>query len=180
MTNRKLSEAEESALCAYLDALEHAGLHAPPYQISKTANSILVRSHTGPRPAPHVGEKWSDRFLQRYPEYHVRKQKSINIERKEAHHPDDIQVFFDRYKEIVSEKRIQACDLYNFDETGFRIGQGRHQKIITRDPKLNSYIESSTNRDFITLIETICGHGWTLPPMIIVSASRHLKSWYQI
>jgi acetylornithine/succinyldiaminopimelate/putrescine aminotransferase len=49
---------------------------------------------------------------------------------------------------------------------------GRHQKIITRDPKVHAYIESSTNHDYVTLVKAISG-GFALSPMIIINATSH-------
>ena len=50
---------------------------------------------------------------------------------------------------------LRSADIYDFDETSFRVRIGRLQKIVTRDPKAKAYIESSTNPDFVTVIETI-------------------------
>jgi hypothetical protein len=55
---------------------------------------------------------------------------------------------------------------------------GRHQKIITRDPKAKPFIESSANRDYVTVIETISADGNTIPPMIILNAASHREHWF--
>ena len=172
--NYRLTETEEAALCRYLDVMEEAGLYARQHHIERVANSILSRR---PEPELPVSPAWSTRFLKRHPEYFVRTQRPLDIERKEAHNRKDIEEFYERWDRIVKKYAIAPADIYNFDETGFRIGIGRHQKIITRDPKARPYIESSTNRDYVTVVETISADGDTIPPMVIMSAASHRQNW---
>ena len=59
------------------------------------------------------------------------------------------------------EKGIEPQNQYNIDEIGFRIGIGKNQWIVTREldrAKLMT-IGSSTNRDLITVCETISPDG---------------------
>jgi len=66
---------------------------------------------------------------------------------------------------------------YNFDETGFRIGVGRDQWIVTMDPNRQAYLGSSTNRELVTSCEAISGDGYVLPPMLILPGTLHLEDW---
>ena len=68
-------------------------------------------------------------------------------------------------------------DRYNFDETGFRIGVGRDQWIVTMDPNRQAYLGSSTNRELVTSCEAISGDGYVLPPMLILPGTLHLEDW---
>ena len=94
--------------------------------IISCAGSVLRQSHADTTtPPPTVSENWARRFLDRHPEYYVRKQKTIDTARKNLHDPDDILGWFQGYKAICDEKGIQYCDQNNFDETDFRIEVGR-------------------------------------------------------
>ena len=64
------------------------------------------------------------------------------------------------------------------DETGFRIGVGKNQWIVTVDPSRQSYLASSNNRDYITVVEVIQGLGEVLPPMVILAATQFLGRWF--
>ena len=176
--NRKLSEDQELAVYQYLDPLDSIGTSARIAMVSSCANAILGYGHTGSDPPPRVGDHWASRFLDRHPEYHIRKQKTIDADRKNAHQPDNIRAWFEKYIAICQEYNIQPGDQYNFDETGFRIGIGRDQWIITRDPNRQSYLATSINRELITLCETISGDGAVLPPMVIVPSTIHQEAWY--
>ena len=89
--------------------------------------------------------------------------------------PDTILEWFYKYKSICDEYGILPRDQYNFDESGFRIGVGRDQWIVTRTIKHHHtlLLGSSTNRDSITVCETISGDGYALPVTIIVPSTIH-------
>jgi len=55
----------------------------------------------------------------------------LDVNRKTSHDPELLQEWFDQFKKIKEEKGILDTDTYNFDETGFRIGIGREQWIVT-------------------------------------------------
>ena len=77
--------------------------------------------------------------------------------------------WFSYYEKVCDKYSIQSRDRYNFDETGFQIGIGRDQWIVTRDPTRQAYLGSSTNWELVTIRETISADRHVLPPMIIVS-----------
>jgi hypothetical protein len=81
-----------------------------------------------------------------------------------------IRDWFQEYQTAVEKYGIQPHDTYNVDETGFRVGVGRRQWIITREISRRVTVGNSTNRESLTVCEAISGDGWALPPMIIVSA----------
>ena len=64
------------------------------------------------------------------------------------------------------------------DETGFRIGVGGSQWIITMEFKKPQLSPLETNRDFITSVEAISADGEVLPPLLIVQGINHLQQWY--
>ena len=70
--------------------------------------------------------------------------------------------WFYKYKSICDECGIVPRDQYNFDESGFQIGIGRNQWIVTRTIKRHHTLSlsSSTNRDSIAVCETISGDGY--------------------
>ena len=79
---------------------------------------------------------------------------------------------------MVEEKGIISSDQYNFDETGFRIGMGKDQWIITCDPSRQAYLASSQNQELITSIKCISGNGSSLPLILIVATAQHPKPWF--
>ena len=177
-TNKKLTSDMEEGLCQYLHHLDRIGTAARLPMVTGAANSILRRNHVGGGDPLTVGEKWTKRFLGAHPEFYIRKQKTLDINRKNSHDPDLIEGWFRRLKEQIEEKGILLDDMYNMDETGFRIGVGKNQWIVTIDPSWQSYLASSNNRDYITVVEVIQGLGKVLPPMVILAATQFLGRWF--
>ena len=59
------------------------------------ANATLRRSYTDiTKPAPTVGQHWPRRFLNAHPEYHIQKQKTLDVAQKNPHNPDNILDWF--------------------------------------------------------------------------------------
>jgi len=178
--NRKLSEDQEFGVCQYLDRFDVVGTSARLQMVTGCANGILRQVHTGPSPAPVVSKQWSRHFLTRHPECSIPKQHTIGADRKNAHRAGGVCNWFGgcQVTVVCKEYTIEIGDIYNFDETGFRIGIGRDQWAITRDPYSPCFLGSSTNTELVTVCETISGDGIHLPPIIIVLGVIHQAAWY--
>ena len=62
--NRQFSDAQEVALCQYLDRLDAIRLLARMSMLVGAANTILQLHHSDKsNPAPPLGNKWAQRFL---------------------------------------------------------------------------------------------------------------------
>lgn len=104
------------------------------------------------------------RSLQRHPEYHRRRRRALDIERLQAHGKSAIEHWFQSYHDIIQRYGITPQDIWNFDETGFEIGGGKDQYIITREPKKKIFSGANTNRESVTIIEAVNAMGsvWSL------------------
>jgi hypothetical protein len=176
---RLLSDAQESALCRYINILDELDIHARPAIVETAANSILKEGHTDKRlPPPTIGSHWLKRFFQRHPEYRIRKRRAIDLDRKKSHEPATIQAWFEKLRATIDSYGITEEDIYNFDETGFNIGIGRDQWIITREFSKPVWTGSNTNREYATVIEAVSATGHVIPPFIIFAAKCVLQGWF--
>ncbi|OKP10310.1 hypothetical protein PENSUB_4266 [Penicillium subrubescens] len=148
--------------------------------IAAAANTILASTHTGLTEPPTIGDHWLHRFLQRHPEYLSRRQRAIDIERKKCLGRQIAREWFNSYQETTAQYGITADDIWNFDETGFNIGVGQDQWIITREPKRQIFGGFSTNREYATAIEAVSATGSTIAPVVILSAKVLLLRWFEI
>ena len=109
------------------------------------------------------------------------KQKPKDKKRIDVQKREDIVHYFEKFKKVIVDKGILPSDCWNFDETGFRIGCGGNQIVITlgarhkpnKDRK-SFTIASETNRDYLTSVEAISAAGDVIPPMLILKATQHL------
>ena len=125
-----LSDHEEQAVHQYLQQLDGIGMSCRRPMLLRAANSILRER---PGQIRRVGSHWPTRFLKRNPQYKIRRQKPLASQRKNAHEPEAILDWFKRYKAICKEYGIYVGDIYNFNETGFRIGVGKSQWELRRN-----------------------------------------------
>ena len=171
-----LTDHEEQALHQYIQRLDGLGMSCRRPMLVRAADSILRER---PGPIRRVGNHWPTRFLKRNPQYHTRKQKPLAAQRKNAHKSEAILDWYQRFQSKCQEFGIQIEDVYNFDETGFRMGVGKSQWVITEEKTLPLYQTDADNREYITSIETIGASGYDLPAMLIVAGKQHLSNWFR-
>ena len=74
---------------------------------------------------------------------------------------------------------IQDEDIYNFDETGFMMGQIASTMVVTGTDRNGKRKKVQPgNREWVTLIQGVCSDGWCVPPFIVVKGAYHLTNWY--
>ena len=74
---------------------------------------------------------------------------------------------------------VLDCDFYNFDKTGFMMGQITPRMVVTRaDRRGRAKGVQPGNREWATAITCINGEGWSIPPFLIVQGTYHLANWY--
>ena len=88
------------------------------------------------------------------------------------------QQYFRIFQYEVKEKNILPRDIYNMDETGFRIDIGGSQWIITMDTTRAYYSLLDTNRDYASSIEAVSGNNIVIDPILIMKGVNHLEKWY--
>jgi ATP-dependent exoDNAse (exonuclease V) alpha subunit len=124
-----------------------------------------------------MGESWARRFLHRYHDkgFHIRYQETLEIRRFEAQLPKIVRIFFDKLEAARKKYNIHLEDCYNMDETGVRIGVGAKQRVVTRRARGRAFAPSSTNHDYVTMIECGSADKDDLPPMVMLPGKKLLE-----
>src|SRR2546421_1481481 len=179
-TSYKLTLEQDNALMSYIKRLDNLGICARPHMVVGCANTILSRGHkkSQPGPPPTVDRRWAKRWLKRQPALFVRRQRRIELDRKLAHDPDTIKEWYQGYHQIRRQRGIVDGDVWNFDETGFRIGIGKDQWIITFDPYRRHFLASPDDRTSLTMVEAVSGACDVLPPLVILEGSSFLERYF--
>jgi hypothetical protein len=129
-TNLKLDAHQEKAFCWYLTSLWEIGVPLRQKNITAAANEILAAACSPDQQSLVIGEHWPTWWLKRHPEFTVRKEKSIEIERQRAMNVEQIWDFFIKFQATVDKYKIEKGDIWNMDETDLRVGVGRGQWVI--------------------------------------------------
>ena len=110
------------------------------------------------------------------------KQKLIDEARKLAMNKDIITKFFDKYHHAVTKYKIKPNRTYNTNETGMRLDVGRGQWVIVsvddEYSRFHYYLPTSGSTEHITVIETICGDGTVIAPIVITKGVMIQARWF--
>ena len=69
--------------------------------------------------------------------------------------------------------------MWNFDETGFRVGVGEKQRvIITKHTNGKLFHGDTDDREHLTSGEFISGRGCSIDPFVIIKGKLHVKKFY--
>lgn len=174
----KLTQAQESALYDYIARLDELGVCVRLPMIVSCANYLLQRGHDGPGPPPSADSRWAKNWLKRHPELHIRRQRSLNLDRAVAHDTEAILKWFEGFIDIIKMHGITPTDIWNFDETGFRIGIGKDQWVITFEPRRRVYLPTPDDRTTLTMTECVNAEGNAITPMIIIEGVAFLERYF--
>jgi hypothetical protein len=87
--------------------------------------------------------------------------------------------WFKRFQRLQEKYSVQKEDIWNFDETGFQIGVGKSQWIVTASRVKKQYLPSDNNRDYVTAVEAISAGGAVIKPILILIGKVHLARFYE-
>jgi len=123
-TNQRLNQDQIAALKTYIQRCDSLRASALYFQIHHAAERILKLSD--PLELP-LRKHWVTEFLRLNSDCHLVKQKSKDIQRTAAQESVVFKDYFTKYQRLKDELGIMDQDIYNFDETGFRISVGGNQ-----------------------------------------------------
>ena len=108
------------------------------------------------------------------------KAKPIARVRVNLHDEKTVENWFRKYQAKLDERDIRSGSrIYNFDETGVRVGCPGGEEILVPVHVKDLYTPSPENRKSVSIIEAICADGSEPPPpVIIVPAKNHMVDWY--
>jgi len=170
----RLTELEEEAITKYILNLDSRGFSPRLHDVEDMANVI-----TEARDASRVGTRWASNFVKRQPQLKTRLSRAYDYQRALCEDPEKIAGWFGLFQNIKAKYGIQDEDIYNFDETGFMMGQITSSMVITgADRSGRRKKVQPGNREWVTVIQGVCTDGWCVPPFIVVKGVYHLANWY--
>lgn len=173
--SRKLTNLEEQSIVRYI--IDLALRSFPPRRsgVEDMANRLLEIRGGG-----RVGKNWTSNFVRRQPTLQTRFSRQIDYQRVLCEDPDAYRTWFSLVRNTINKYGIVESDIYNFDETGFVMGQICSEMVVTTsDRRGRPRAVQQGNREWITVIQGVGSDGYTIPPYIIVAGKKHLSSWYE-
>ena len=118
----------------------------------------------------------AQQFVQRRPELKTRFTRVYDFQRALCEDPGLISAWFRLVENMRSKYGVPDSDFYNFDETGFMMGQICPGMVVTRtDRRGRGKGIRPGNREWATAIACINGEGWSIPLITISCHFRDLR-----
>ena len=127
-----------------------------------------------------LGQCWITRFLRRIPDLQTSKSKPIDIKRLTALTPDLISSFFEQISYLRTKYKIDPCNIYNMDETGFQRGHSRGNWVVSSKEIGPPQSPAPGVSYWVTIIECISATGSVIKSMIIHPGKRPQNNWWNI
>lgn len=87
--------------------------------------------------------------------------------------------WFHRLEVALKHYKVGPKNIHNFDESGFQLGQGKSQRVVTKHKRGAKSIATSGIGETVTGFECIAADGWVMPPFFLFQGSYHLENWYR-
>ena len=168
-----LNPEQERQLVKYINSPTERGILPTPLMVRNFAKDIASEL---------PGRNWTGRFCLRHQDsLTCRHLKNIDIQRSKADNSKSYQLFYSLLQEKLQQHRVLPQNIYNMDEKGFTIGLLTTQRrIFTKALFQKGQVLGSNedgNREWITVLATICADGTWLPPGILYkSKSGEIQS----
>ena len=171
----KLLPTEEQTILDHVLDLDAKGFPPRPAALKDLADLLLAERKKDP-----VGPDWPRAFIKRHPELKVKFSRKYDYKRALCEDPEIIQGWFRLVQNIKAKYGILDEDTYNFDETGFMMGQVSSRSVVTSSERHGrpKSIQAG-NREWVTLILGINAMGSVIPPFIIFGGKFHLSAWFK-
>ncbi len=114
-----LNEHQVEAIYIYIENQWHAGFPATRAMIHG-AVGFFLKQESPPKPMP--SSAWTYQFLRGLHQVKKVSTKPLEVKRKVTQDPDVIRVWFLEYVQYLEAYDVYWCDIWNFDEGGFRVG----------------------------------------------------------
>jgi len=171
----KLTSTEEQTIVRYILDLDSRGFSPRLCEVADMADKLLTA-----RGAEPVGKHWAERFVTRSGELKMAFTRAKDRQRIQQEDPEVIGAWFQLITDTKSKYGVHDDDIHNFDETGFQMGVIGSMKVVTgSERRRRPDLIQPGDREWVTVIQSICAAGYAIPPFIIYKGRVHISAWYE-
>jgi hypothetical protein len=171
----KLTRTEEQTIVRYILDLDSRGFAPRLCEVADMADKLL-----GARGGEPVGKHWAERFVTRSDELKMAFSRAKDRQRILQEDPEIIGAWFKLVEDTKAKYGVHNDDVHNFDETGFQMGVIGSMKVVTgADRRARPELTQPGDREWVTVIQSICAAGSCTPPFIIYKGRVHISAWYE-
>ena len=173
--SHKLTATEEQTIVRYILDLDSRGFAPRLCEVADMADKLL-----GVRGGKPVGKCWAERFVTRSDELKMAFNRAKDRQRILQEDPAIIGAWFKLVADTKAKYGVHDDDVHNFDETGFQMGVIGSMKVVTgSERRTRPDLVQPGDREWVTVIQSICAAGHATPPFIIYKGRVHISAWYK-
>ncbi len=172
-----LNTEQRKTICIYLTRLNKLSISARLRHLRGAANFLLQQTNLVN--SSRVEQHWPVRFLQQNSQFFKRKQTSLAADRKTSLTVEVAKQHFYDFRDVLIKYAIQSNDIWNMNESGFRIEVERGHLVITLIKKRSLRAIDSGVRDLVSDVKTINAEEGKISLMLIILEINILNKWVQ-
>lgn len=124
-----------------------------------------------------AGPDWLNGFMKRHPDLALRKPESTSLSRTSAFNQHNVNVFFEKLKDVLSRINFRPENIYNMDESALTTVQTPNKVIAKRGARNIGSVTSAERGVLVTLALAVSASGVCLPPFYIFPRKKFQSSF---
>jgi hypothetical protein len=175
-----LSDAKVDVVITFIGEIVNQGFPLSHRQLKEHVDSICQARLGDLFPVGGVGKNWTDRFMEKHSEaikmlwsqpLETKRGQAINSFMKEA--------FYELLGDTVTKYDINEDWTRGVDEIGIQGSMGMPERVMWAHKLGPQYQQRDGDWENITVLETICANGTSIPPAVIYKGSTYQVKWAQ-
>jgi hypothetical protein len=175
-----LSDAEVEVVIAYIGEIGNRGFPLSHKRLKEHVDCIC-RARLGELfPIDGVGKNWTDRFVEKhFKAIKMTWSRPLETKRGRAVNPFTKEAFYELLGDTVRKYDITEDRTWGVDEIGIQGSMGMPERVMGARKLGLQYQQRDGDRENITVLETICADGTTIPPAVIYKGAVYQVKWAQ-
>ena len=183
MSNAKrcwLTNVEVAVVIAYIGEIGNRGFPLSHKRLKGHIDTICRACLGALFPAEGVGKNWTDHFVEKHSDaIKMSWSRPLETKRGRAVNPFTKNAFYELLGDMVKKYDITEDRTWGVDEIGLQGSMGMPESVMGACKLGPQYQQWDGDRENITVLETICADGTSIPLVVIFKGSAYQVKWVQ-
>jgi transposase-like protein len=179
--NYVFNTEEEAKLEQYILKCSRINFGLSPKEIRKLAYqyAVAIKAKMPENWTKNLiaGQDWFSKFMKRHSTLSLRTPEATSLARASSFNRNNVELFFNNFKDIMTRFQAQSYNIWNMDETGVVTVQKPNRVVAKRGGKQIGYTTSAERGQLVTLVCTVSATGSYIPPFFVFPRV-HFKDYF--